>query len=363
MNTLLVVPTRQDVGLTSVAIGLLRALERRAVSVGFVKPIAQPPLDRSGRRLGEDHATALVRAATRLDPPDPIDAEALGRFMRDGREQDLLEEVVARCERAGRGYDVLVVEGMVSGEDATPAARLNAQLARAVDAGVVLVASPEDSDLDVGPGAAVAGRAYERAGGGSRVVGCVVNRLPAAGGGSSESQGSAAEQVARSLERQGLALAGAVLEDATLAAPRVSDVIAELKPKVLNRGKAHQRRLERAKVLAMQVPNALMGLTPGTLGITGGDRHDILMAAALQELAGQRLAGLLLTGGLEPDPRVLALIEPAADAGLPILLAVDRYVSGRASGVADGPSGSPRRSGTHRAGDGPCGGRAELLVA
>ena len=41
-RTLLVVPTGPSVGLTSTCLGLLRALDRRGVSVGFVKPLAQP---------------------------------------------------------------------------------------------------------------------------------------------------------------------------------------------------------------------------------------------------------------------------------------------------------------------------------
>ena len=47
-QTFLVIPARKAVGLTSVALGLVRALQRLGVEAGFVKPIAEETPDRSG---------------------------------------------------------------------------------------------------------------------------------------------------------------------------------------------------------------------------------------------------------------------------------------------------------------------------
>jgi phosphate acetyltransferase len=58
---------------------------------------------------------------------------------------------------------------------------------------------------------------------------------------------------------------------------------------------------------------------PGTLLITPGDRSDILVAASLAVVNGTPLAGVLLTGGVEPEPHVLAMCKSALDTGLPIL--------------------------------------------
>ena len=46
-RTIMLIPTSAGVGLTSVSMGVLRAMERKGVSVSFYKPIAQP---RSGGR-------------------------------------------------------------------------------------------------------------------------------------------------------------------------------------------------------------------------------------------------------------------------------------------------------------------------
>ena len=42
MHTFFVVPTGFGVGLTSISLGMVRALERTGLKVGFCKPIAQP---------------------------------------------------------------------------------------------------------------------------------------------------------------------------------------------------------------------------------------------------------------------------------------------------------------------------------
>ena len=47
-RTIMLVPISAGVGLTSVSLGVLRAMERKGVNVAFFKPIAQP---RSGADL------------------------------------------------------------------------------------------------------------------------------------------------------------------------------------------------------------------------------------------------------------------------------------------------------------------------
>jgi phosphate acetyltransferase len=64
-------------------------------------------------------------------------------------------------------------------------------------------------------------------------------------------------------------------------------------------------------------------MNPGTLVITPGDRSDILMAAAMTAQGGMPLAGVVLSGGIEPDPRVVSLCRKAFEAGLPLLAMKD----------------------------------------
>ncbi|HSC88938.1 MAG TPA: AAA family ATPase, partial [Polyangiaceae bacterium] len=67
-RTLFLVTTRHHVGLTSVSLGLVRALDRAGVPVAFAKPIAQL---RPGY-VGPERSGALISLITTLSPPTPL---------------------------------------------------------------------------------------------------------------------------------------------------------------------------------------------------------------------------------------------------------------------------------------------------
>jgi phosphate acetyltransferase len=175
-------------------------------------------------------------------------------------------------------------------------------------------------------------------------VGCVLNRVTAraAAGGSASKLGGkepgeaeiAAHRVA--LEGEKLRPIAIVPSRWELAAPRVKDLADALGATALHAGDYARRRIRDVAVCAMTVPNAMRAFQPGTLLITPGDRSDILLAASLAVLGGTPLAGILLTGGLRPDEKVLGLCRNALATGLPILAVdSDSYATARAVDAID----------------------------
>ena len=349
VRTLLVVPAGAGVGLARTCLGLVRALDRRGVNVAFVKPVAQPRADGS-----PDRSTALVAAITSLRPPDPLSTAELEQHLGQGGLHAVLEKVVAVLEPVHDRADVVVVEALTPGPAWPYAIELNQALARALDADVLLVANwPADdagSGEDQPRGAAEPGLdpfsgAVESlaemlaiAAGGyfsgehARVVGCVVSGVPA-------EDPSPAAQLRKALDGRGLRLIAAVPHRTELSWLRVRDLVRELNPQVLSEGDL-SRRIKDVAVFAQGVPGGLRVLTEGRLVVVPGDRHDVVMAACLAALNGTRLAALLLSAGIEPDPRVWALCHAASATGLPILvLGEDSYQT--ATRVADLDAGLP----------------------
>jgi phosphate acetyltransferase len=302
----LVAPTGHGVGLTTVCLGLLHALEREGISVGFFKPLSQPHLD-----AHVDRSTALVRFATSLDPPDPIPSARVASAVGAGGLDLLMEDVVAAAEAAGRGHEVLIVEGLVPGPGLVYSGRVNQALAQALDADVVLVgAAGDQSPTTVAKSTEIAALPY-RHGDRDRVLGVVINRAP-------EDWFPLDDDLRAELTSGEGPLAGVVPYRAELTWPRLRDVLAD-NVRVLASGET-DRRVKGVVVAARSVPGVLPYLTEGQLVIVPGDRDDVLLAVSLAVMNGTRLAGLLVSGGLEPDPRVWAMCQPAIATGLPVLL-------------------------------------------
>ncbi|HZG89329.1 MAG TPA: phosphate acetyltransferase [Pseudonocardia sp.] len=303
-RTLLVVPTGRRVGLTSACLGLVAALDRSGVEVGFVKPIAQP------RRTGADHSAGLVGLLTRLRPPDPLPAERAAALLGTGRLDELMEQVVALTEPL-TDCDVVVVEGLVPSTEHIWSTRVNIALARALDADVLLVADGSTGvpDHDLAGAVAIAAAPY-RSGELLPVAGCVVGRVP-------DPSAERVAGLAAALQQHAIPLAGAVPFRPDVTWPRVGDVVRELGARTLVAGD-DSRRVAEVLVCAQAVPGLLPRLRDGALLLVPGDRHDVVMAAFLAVMNGVRLAGLLLTAGIGPDPEIMRLT--AAATGLPVLL-------------------------------------------
>jgi phosphate acetyltransferase len=331
VRTLQVVPTATGVGLARTCLGLVRALDRRGVRVGFVKPVAQTRPDG-----GPDRSLALVAATTGLQSPHPLSTEELERQLGAGGLDVVLEKIVAACQPVYDRSDVVVVEGLSPGPTKLYTSNFSHSVAQALDADVLLVGSwpmagharSDDRGAAATPGPdstrriaealaerlAITAGSYS-SGEAARVVGCVVNDLPA-------TDPAPAAQLSAALGKRGLRLIAAVPHHPELTWLRVRDLVRELGPQVLNAGDL-SRRIKDIAVFAQGVPGGLRVLTEGRLVIVPGDRHDVVMAACLATLNGTRLAALLLSAGTAPDPQIWALTRTAGAAGLPILLVDD----------------------------------------
>ncbi len=338
-HRLLVVPTGHGVGLTSICLGIVRALDQLGLRYGFVKPISVV--------AGQDRSNALIRLAGRLEPPLPIPRREAEDLLGRGDEALLLERAVELVERAGEHADVVVVEGLVPVPEVAYATRVNIALAKAIDAEVVLVAAPHESDpVKIADNVDIAARAYgELTEGGQRS--CILNMVRPDEDDASRAtrpppsryaglhgptlQSAKVTELRHALEFEHLHPLGIIPYEPELAALRLKELAESLGATVVNAGEWEKRRIRSIVLCASNVRHAYERFAPFALIITPGDREDILLAAALSEVDGMQLAGILLTGNRMPDPGMLRLCRHALEAGLPVLaVATESYDTARA---------------------------------
>lgn len=309
MHTFFIAPTGFGVGLTSISLGLVRALELAGLKVGFYKPIAQPhPGDR-----GPERSSELIARTHGLTPPKALELSQVERMLGDGQLDELLEEIVSRYQQAAEGKDVVIVEGMVPTRHASYAARVNFHLAKSLDAEVILVSAPENESItELSDRIEIQAQLF----GGPRdpkVLGVILNKVREA---------DFAQQIRENsslLRSDDFRLLGCIPWEDELNAARTRDVADLLGARVINAGDYDQRRVHTIVLCARAVPNTVPLLKPGVLVVTPGDRDDIILAASLASMNGVPLAGLLLCSDFPPDPRIMELCRGALQGGLPVL--------------------------------------------
>lgn len=316
-QTFLVTPARQGVGLTSVSLGIVRALQRLGVAVGFAKPVAQET---------DDSSTFFAREIFQVPVPDAISLEEASERIAANQGSELLEQVMALCMKAGADATVLVVEGLHSDSSHSFTSQLNLDIARSLNAEVIVVADASVptaiADLRLG--------ARQAANSGCKVAGAIFNKAP---------EDFDVEAAKRQLGNT--AIWGVVHENALLRAPRTLDVARHINAETIVEGEIATRRVTDTIITARSAANFIPRLRPGTLVIATGDRDDIMMTVALAASRGIPLAGLLLTHNSSISPQVMDLAGPALNTGLPILrTGGDSYATARL--VSHIPDAVPR---------------------
>ena len=295
----LIIPARKAVGLTSVALGLVRTLQRLGIEAGFVKPIAEETPDRSGY---------FARQIFQMQVPEALLLQATAERIAANQTSELLEEIVGLCMKAGEAADVLIIEGLHADESHSFISQINVDIARSLNAEVIVVADASlesaFADLRLAIG--------QFLNSGCKVAGVVFNKA------AEDFDGADAQ---RRLGRT--RLWGVVHDNPILRAPRTLDVAQHLRAEIVSAGELGVRRVIQTVIAARSVAPFIPGLRPGTLVITSGERDDIILASALAASRGIELAGLLLAHDSRIAPQVMELAAPAFNTGLPVLRTAD----------------------------------------
>ncbi len=331
------VPTGPGVGLTSVCLGLVRALDREGLRVGFFKPIRQPGADEAS---GPERSTHFVRRTTTLQPAEPLTFRRAEAMLTAGKRAELLQELVGRYQESARDAEAVIIEGLVATADHPGLDTLNADVAQALDAEVLLVGAVGQSTLaDFNDRVELVAGQYGGVGS-AKVLGLIVNKVNAphqevVGSTRTELRPPARLLTAERLmeacgafRSDGFHLYGMVPWQQAMVSPRTQDVAQHLGARPLVPGDIARRRVVDVSMVARTVANMTHRLRPDALIVTPGDRDDIILAACMAALNGVPLAGLVLSGGIRPNDTIMKLCERAIATGLPVLLVdTDSYVT------------------------------------
>ncbi|CAN5279765.1 phosphate acetyltransferase [soil metagenome] len=305
-------------GKSLVALGIIELLSRRIDDIGYFRPVAPGPDDRRLALMRDRYK--LGDRATFAFTDDEVDA-----MLASGRMDDVFKGVIAAYRDLASRCGFVLIEGTdQSGTRSALEFDFNAQLATHLGAAVVGLVNGGGLDAaDAAEEVHVAAEAL--ASEGVTTAAIVVNRVD---------PGSALA-VRDALASFDIPTA-VIPEDRRLSMPTLGEVIDALGAREVHRGRGDlDAEVTSFKVAAMSLPSLLDRIREGSLVITPGDRPDVLVGALASRLADTypNAAGILLTGGFEPAPQILRLLEGLGGIPVPIY-AVDGDTFATAQAVA-----------------------------
>jgi len=300
-------------GKSAVALGVMEALASLG-RVGYFRPIVAGGAE-------PDNDIELIRRWYRL--PQTYQ-ESFGAVVDDlsamsdrGRYDELLKRILDAYKRLDDATDLLLVEGSDFSE-ASHALEFdfNADMANHLGCPVLLVVRGSDRSVErvlevmqLAHGS-ITGR-------GCTILATICNRV---------SPELVDELRQRAHEVVGDEPAYVMPEVPELAAPTVAEVAHALGAEFLRpvRGAEEpstRREVGHVIVGAMSLPHFLEHISDNDMIITPGDRADLIVGSLASRFSGTypNIAGLVLTGGLVPEPSVLRLIDGLGGAEVPVL--------------------------------------------
>jgi len=310
--------TRQNDGKTVVCVGLMGRLSEISGKTGFIKPIGQRYVEVDGDKIDEDAVLikSMLGCDSHLKDMSPV---AIGRgftkrYLDKGNVNSIIHRIREAYDNISRDKDIVVIEGTGHAGVGSVIDLNNAQVAKLLGARVILVSvggigRPIDE-------IALNQALFEKEG--VEIIGVIINKVIP------EKKEETEEYLRKGLAKKGIELLGVIPYTKSLTAAKMSQLGEALGLEFLCGEHCMDNYVENVTVGAMFPHNALKYIDKKSLLVTPGDREDLILAAIgsslLSGMGTPGIAGLILTGGLIPDEKIVEILRKA---NIPVLLSND----------------------------------------
>jgi phosphate acetyltransferase len=299
-NNLYITSMAPRSGKAVISLGIMEMLSRRIRKIGFFRPIIPEG--------GPDNNIQLIKKRYDLDLPNGAmyaytHDQAQEMFTR-GETDDLIKGIVAKYKALEQRCKFVLCEGTdYTGVSSAFEFDFNAAVANNIGAPIMPVMNGRNKTMDeVQDMVRMAKEAFENQG--CVILATIVNRY------TGDNLPALIDRLQPATDRQ--APVYVIPNEGILAKPTVGEIARALigsciqcEPDGMN------REVQHVVVAAMQLRNFLDYIEEGSLIITPGDRADIILGtlATFFSETYPNVAGIVLTGGLAPEPPVQRLID------------------------------------------------------
>ncbi|MBF9254152.1 phosphate acetyltransferase [Pontibacter sp. 172403-2] len=289
-------------GKSIIALGLVDMLLSKARKIGYFKPIVNfaPETEK------DPHIETVINHFGLSIPYEETFAytqqEAL-RLIEMGLQGEIIDKIISQFKKLEESYDFTVIEGSdFLGQGTAFQFDANVTIAKNLGAPVIIVVSAEGetSEQLISSVRTIKHNFEVRD---VQVLAVIANKV----------NPEQLEEVNAYFgsQQQSQTIYAAIPEDQNLKSPTMQEVLEVLGGKLLFGQQQLFNQADHSIMGAMQVPNFLNHIRENVLIVTPGDRADIILSALQANLSVNypKVAGLVLTGGFEPEESVIRLME------------------------------------------------------
>jgi phosphate acetyltransferase len=307
--------TERNSGRSIVSLGIVKSLLSKVSKVGYFRPIINDfP---KGKR--DNHIETMI-SYFNLDMEYK---EAYGftmsqvvKYKNLGQEARLIDQLIGMYKEIENRFDVVVVEGSdFEDKGFLFEFDLNVEFAKNLSIPTILISTSHEKEMkDAVDNLDLAVKTYAE--NDVTIQAVFMNRVP-------ENDVDQMRQELQQVIPEGTYIE--IIPDIKkLGSPTVREILDAVNGKVLYGENLLDNQVDRYGVGAMQLRNFLDRITENTLVITPGDRSDIILGALQANVSTNypSIAGIIVTGGMHPEPQIIKLIDGLSSI-VPIILVED----------------------------------------
>jgi BioD-like phosphotransacetylase family protein len=316
VRKIFIAATKQNDGKTTVSLGIIKSLQEKLGKVGFIKPIGQRYLEEEGLKIDEDsiliEEVCGIKSGLKDMSPIAVEKGFTEKYIMKPDKKNISRQIQASFRRISKGKELVVIEGTGHAGVGSVFDHSNATVAKLLGSKAIIISSggvgrPIDEII-------LNKALFEKEG--VKVLGVIVNKvLP-------DKFDKISRLVRRGLERKGIDVLGVLPFNPMLARPTFEQILEETDFQLLSGKEYLERSVAKVIVGAMEAPDAVRYITEGSLMITPGCREDMIICglSCFRDASNNKLkiCGMILTGGITPEPSIMNLL---AKAQIPVLLA------------------------------------------
>lgn len=309
-NAIYLTTTEPFSGKSIIALGLMNLLSGKTEKIAYFKPIVSTNghekdnhLETISKQFGLDTAYEDMFAFTR---------EQVVELRNEGNEAFMIDTIIEKFKNLQEKNEFVIVEGAdFMGRSTNLEFDDNITIAKNLGIPVFLIVKGEDKTVQETVSAAISTyKLFQDEG--VQILTVVVNKL------TPELTNEVIEKLKEGLPAD--VIINVIPQDRNLGNPTIKEIVASVNGKALFGEHLFSNQVDHSIVGAMQLHNCLLRLKKNTLIVTPGDRGDILSGVLQANISKNypKIAGIILTGGLVPEPSILKLIE-GLDTVVPII--------------------------------------------